>query len=198
MNILKYFKQNEKLKTESVETNKPSTEQILFAENALEIFSPKLESFGFERTKTKIEKYFTQIIFKKDNQYIKISGSTYPTDYPYSYNLILGEGDSENFPETDWNSIALWRLKKQIEPNCSAKEFEFPYNEKVKFSIENAKEELIKFGITFLNGNLEKFDEARKEQNKVREPYKIHTKDSNGNYKTEYEKESLELKKKYS
>ena len=198
MNILKFFKQNKKSKSESVETAKASSEHILFAENALEILSPKIESFGFERTKTKIEKYFTQIIFKKENQYIKISGSTYPRDYPYSYNLILGEGDSENFPETDWNSISLWRLKKQIEPNCKEKEFEFPHNEKVKFSLENAKKELMEFGITFLNGNLEKFYEARKEQNKVREPYKIHTKDNNGNYVTEYEKESTELKNKYS
>jgi hypothetical protein len=198
MNILNFFKQNIKLNNETVETEKASTEQTLFAENALEILSPKIESFGFERTKTKIEKHFTQIIFRKENQYLKISGSTYPTDYPYSYNIILGEGDSENFPETDWNSISLWRLKKQIEPNSVAKEYEFPFNEKVKFSLENAKEELIKFGITFLNGDLDKFHEARKEQNKAREPYKIHSKDNNGNYVTEYEKESSELKQKYS
>jgi hypothetical protein len=198
MNILNFFKQNRKLKNETVETEKASTEQLLFAENVLEILSHKIESFGFERTKTKIEKHFTQIIFKKENQYLKISGSTYPTDYPYSYNIILGEGDSENFPETDWNSISLWRLKKQIEPNSMAKEYEFPFNEKVKFSLENAKEELMKFGITFLNGDLDKFYEARKEQNKAREPYKIHSTDKNGNYVTEYEKESTDLKQKYS
>ena len=198
MNILNFFKQNGKLKNETVETKKASTEQILFAENALEILSPKIESFGFERTKTKIEKHFTKIIFRKENQYLKISGSTYPTDYPYLYNIILGEGESENFPETDWNSISLWRLKKQIEPNSKAKEYEFPFNEKVKFSLENAKEELIKFGITFLNGDLDKFYKARKEQNKVREPYKIYSKDENRNHVTEYEKESMELKQKYS
>jgi hypothetical protein len=198
MNILKFFKQNRKSKNETVETDKASSEQLLFAENALEILSPEIESFGFERTKTKIEKNFTQIIFRKENQYLKISGSTYPTDYPYSYNIILGEGESESFPETDWNSISLWRLKKQIEPNSVAKEYDFPFNEKVKFSLENAKEELVKFGITFLNGDLDNFFEARKELNKAREPYKIHSKDRNGNYVTEYEKESMELKRKYS
>jgi hypothetical protein len=78
MNILNFFKQNRKLKNETVETVKASTEQLLFAENALEILSPEIESFGFERTKTKIEKNFTQIIFRKGNQYVKIIGSTYP------------------------------------------------------------------------------------------------------------------------
>ena len=198
MNILKFFKQNIKSKSESVEILKASAEQTLFAENALEILSPIIESFCFERIKTKIEKYSTQIIFKKENQYIKICSSTYPTDYPYSYNIVLGEGDSESFPETDWNSIALWGLKKQIEPNSKAKEYDFPYNEKVAFSIENAKDELIKFGISFLKGHLEEFYKARKEQNRNREPYKIHRKDSNGNYTTEFEKESSELKNKYS
>ena len=198
MNILKFFKRNGKAKNETVETEKASTDQILFAENILEILSSNIESFGFERTKIEIEKYFTEIIYRKNKRYIKISGSTYPTDYPYCYNIIFGEGDSENFPETDWNSIALWKLKKSIEPNSKAKEYEFPFNEKVKFSIENANVELLKFGITFLNGEMEKFYDLRKEQNANREPYKIHSKDENGNYKTEYEKERMILKQKYS
>ena len=67
MNILKFFKQNKKSKGEAVEIVKASAEQTLFAENALEILSPIIESFGFKRIKTKIEKYSTQIIFKKEN-----------------------------------------------------------------------------------------------------------------------------------
>ena len=55
MNILKFFKQNKKSKGEAVEIVKASAEQTLFAENALEILSPIIESFGFERIKTKIE-----------------------------------------------------------------------------------------------------------------------------------------------
>ena len=57
MNILKFFKRNGKAKNETVETEKASTDQILFAENILEILSSNIESFGFERTKIKIEKY---------------------------------------------------------------------------------------------------------------------------------------------
>lgn len=198
MNILKFFKQNRNAKNVTVETERASAEHILFAEKTLEILSSNIESFGFERTKTKIEKYVTEIIYKKDNRYIKISGSTYPTDYPYCYNIIFGEGDSENFPENDWNSIALWKLKKLIEPDSKAKEYEFPFNEKVQFSIENANIELLRFGITFLNGEMEKFYEVRKEQNAIREPYNIHSKYETGNYKTGYEKESMMLKQKYS
>jgi len=116
MGLLDFFKRNKKLKTETVKTNKPSPEQTLFADNVLEIISPTVETFGFVRHKTEIEECFTTVIFRKDKQYIKISGSTYPTDYPYSYNVILGEGDSEDVYEWDWNSIALWRLKTKDRP----------------------------------------------------------------------------------
>ena len=198
MGILDFFKRNKKSKTETVKTSKPSPEQTLFADNVLEIISPTVETFGFVRHRTKIEKHFTTIIFRKDKQYIKISGSTYPTDYPYSYNVILGEGESEDFSEWDWNSIALWRLKTKIAPKAKAKEYEFPHGDKVKFSVSNANKELLKYADTFLHGNMTLFYETRSEQNKNREPYKIHTPDKDGNYTTTDEPISIEKKKKYS
>jgi hypothetical protein len=181
MGILDFFKRNIKRSNETVKTKKPSPEQTLFADTVLEIISPTVEQFGFTRHRTEIEKHFTTIIFRKDNQYIKVSGSTYPTDYPYYYNIVLGDGDSDNFTEWDWNSIALWRLKNKINPTAKAKEYEFPYGDKVKFSVTNANKELLKYADTFLCGDLTLFYESRSEQNKGREPYKIHTPDKNGN-----------------
>jgi hypothetical protein len=198
MGILDFFKRNNKSKTETVKTSKPSPEQTLFADIVLEIITPTVEKFVFQRHKTEIEEYFTTVIFRKDKQYIKISGSTYPTDYPYSYNVILGEGDSEDVYEWDWNSIALWRLKAKIDSKAKAKEFEFPYGDKVKFSVSNANEELLKYADTFLRGDLTLFHETRSEQNKDREPYKILTPDKDGNYKATDEQKSVEQKKKYS
>ena len=198
MGLLDFFKRNNKSKTETVKTKKPSPEQILFTDTVLEIINPTLETFGFVRHRTEIETYSSTIIFRKDRQYIKISGSTYPMDYPYSYNIILGDGDSEDFFEWDWNSIALWRLKNKIDPAIKANEYQFPLGDKVKYSVENAKKELIKYGTSFLNGDLTLFLETRSEQNKNREPYKIHKPDKNGNYITTDEPTSVEQKKKYS
>jgi hypothetical protein len=198
MALLDFFKRNNKAKTESLKTKKPSPEQILFADTVLKIISPSVESFGFMRHRTEIETHITTVVFRKDNQYIKINGSTYPTDYPYSYNLILGEGDSEDFFEWDWNSIALWRIKAKIDPNSNAKEYSFPTGDSVKYSLTNANKELLKYGLTFLNGDLTLFYETRKEQNKDREPYKIHAPDKNGKYQTTDEPKSVDQKKKYS
>jgi len=198
MGLLDFFRRNKKSKTEMVKITKASPEQTLFANTVLEIIGPTVEQFGFVRHRTEIEEYLTTIIFRKDKQYIKINGSTFPTDYPFSYNLILGEGDSEDFFEWDWNSIALWRLKTKIEPTAIAKEFEFPLGDKVKFSLSNANKELLKYAETFLQGNLTLFYETRSDQNKGREPYKIHTPDKNGKYTTTFEQRSVEQKEKYS
>jgi hypothetical protein len=83
-----------------------------------------------------------------------MSGSTYQTDYPYSYNIVLGDGDSENIFEWDWNSIALWRLKNQIDLTTKDKEYVFPLGGKVKFSLPHAHKQLLKFADTFLRGDL--------------------------------------------
>lgn len=198
MGILDFFRRNKKFKTETVKTKRPSPEQILFAETVLEVISPTVEKFGFIRHRTEIETHFTTITFRKGKQYIKISGSTYPTDYPYSYNIILGEGDSEEFLEYDWNSIALWRLKTKIDPAAKAKEYEFPLGTKVKYNVSNANKELLQYGATFLNGELPLFYETRSEQNRGRESYKIHTPDNNGKYTTTEDPTSAEQKRKYS
>jgi len=199
MGIFDFLKKDKKgEKVISERTEKPSPEQKIFAETALEVFSPTFDDFGFKKHRINIKKNSTNITFRKENQYIKISSSTYPTDYPYFYNIILGEGDSEDFFEYDWNSIALWILKFKTEPKTKASEYAFPFGESVKISLENANLELKKYGLTFLKGNLDLFRELRKEHNGQREPYKIHSPDENGHYKTTNDPVSVKQKKKYS
>ncbi|MEH1009463.1 hypothetical protein VDP25_17120 [Winogradskyella sp. ECml5-4] len=196
MGIFDFIKGNKKAKSEK--TEKPSPEQKLFSEKAMEIVIPTFEKFGYIKHRIEIGKHSSIIIYRKENQYLKISSTTYPTDYPYCYNIIFGEGDSEDVLEYDWNSIALWRFKKIIEPKSKASEYEFPTKKGVEPSLENANNELLKYGLTFLNGDLNLFHEIRKEQNQNREPYKIYSPDKNGKYQTSYEPKSVEQKKKYS
>jgi len=177
---------------------KPSLNHIAFTDKALDIFSSEMEKFGFLRHWTEIEPNSTTIVFRKDKQYIKIDGSTEPRDLNDCYNIILGEGDSEDFWEWDWNSIALWRLKQAIDPKAKAQEYSFPFGDKISYSLINAKNELLKYGQTFLNGDLALFHNTRQKQNRSREPYKIHSPDKNGKYQTIDEPKSLEMKKKYS
>ncbi len=73
------------------QTMKSPSPHRLFSKVALQIIGPTVEQYGFVKHKKKAEKFFTEIIFRKNSQYIQISASTYPTDYPYFYNIILGD-----------------------------------------------------------------------------------------------------------
>ena len=196
MGIFDFIKGNKKAKLDIAE--KPSPEQKLFTEKAAEIIIPTFEQFGFKKHRIEIGKYSSIILYRKENQYLKISSTTYPTDYPYCYNIIFGDGDSEDVFEYDWNSVALWQFKREIEHNSTASEYKFPTKNRVELSLRNANSELQKYGLTFLNGEMELFYKIRKEQNQNREPYKIHSPDKNGKYQTAFEPKSVEQKKKYS
>lgn len=198
MGFLDFFRRNKKPKTEAVKIRQPSPEQAQFAEAVLTIISPTVEAFGFVRHCTEIDQHATEIIFRKGSQYIKIDSSTYPTDYPYFYNIVLGDGDSKARPESDWNAVALWRLKTKVEPTAKAKEYTFPVGEHIRFSVLNANQELTKYASSFLRGDLTLFLECRSALNQAREPYKIHSPDEAGNYTTTDEPASVEMKRRFS
>jgi hypothetical protein len=197
MDFLKYFRKDLKLKNKVVDNPEPSSEQLHFAETVLNLVDPTVEKFGFMRISTNIRTYSTSIIYRKAEQYVKVSSTTYPTDYPYFFNITLGEGDSEDFLEYDWNSITICIIKNSIE-KIETNEFDFPYKDDVKPSIENAVADLLKYGGTFLKGDMTLFREVRSQFNELREPYKIYSQDENGNYFTRIEPVSAVKKKKYS
>jgi hypothetical protein len=196
MSIFNFFrrKTNPGKKTEE----KASIEQMEFAEEVLKVIAPTIEKFNFVLYSTQIKKYSTKIIWRKENQYVKVTSTNYPTDYPYYYNIVLGEGNSDNFFESDWNSVAVWALVRVIEPTANINSYDFPFGEKVIESISDANKHLLKYGRSFLSSDLTIFNQARKLINEKREPYKIHAPDENGIYIETVEPKSAEQKEKYS
>ena len=176
---------------------KSSPEQERFAEFVIKIISPTVEQFEFELHKNEVENYSTTIVWRRGSQYVKIESTTYPPDGLY-YNIVLGEGDSDDFFEYDWNSVAIWALAQITAPKAKVVSYDFPFGDNVKNSVKNANKDLLLYGETFLKGDLTVFYEARKKINKKRQPYKIHKPNKNGVYETENEPISVEKKKKYS
>ncbi len=181
-----------------IKKNKKTDKNIIkFADTASFVFDDFLNFHGFKSELKEIEEFFCTLIYRKQETYIKISASTHPRDYPNHYNIILGEGSSD-WPDTDWNSVALWRIKKEISPDLKAKEYSLTDFEKIDDCLKNAKNELEKFGDSFLNGDLTIFRKVRQRINQQREPYKIHQKDNSGRFKTIIDKVSKKLKEKFS
>ncbi len=203
MGLFGFFRKNRRRGENAIVTENPSPEQTAFAESVLSIIAQTMAEGGFKRDKVEIKTYSTTIVFRKGKRYVKISSTSYPTDYPYHYDLDLGEGDSDNFFEYDWNSVSLARVAKIIDPHKKIDNYNFPvgdpaFEKKIKFSVENTNRDLLKYGASFLEGDLSIFYQARKEVNIEREPYKISVPDKNGVRKTTYEPISMKQKKKYS
>jgi hypothetical protein len=170
---------------------------IEFGKLALAMFKDALASHGFKRESKKTEQYFCEIVFVNGERYVKISANIHPRDFPPYFNVVLGEGPRE-FLESDWNSIALWRLKNLITSTDTGSEYSLETPDKLPELLDRAKAELLEFGQGFLRGDLEQFRKARSEQNRRREPYKIHSPDSDGHYTVSDEPESVKMKEKYS
>ncbi|MBD81172.1 MAG: hypothetical protein CL840_19800 [Crocinitomicaceae bacterium] len=200
MRLFNFFKNKGKSKpAKKVKKEKPSDHELAFAQVILNIIGPTVEKHDFVLHNKEIKKYSTTIIWRKKKQYVKVNSTTYPRDYPYHYNIIVGEGNSDDFLEYDWNSVAIWALARVTNPEIDVASYNFPYDEQqVKPSVEIAHKHLLTYGMTFLNGDLTIFNEARKMINKDREPYKIHSLGKYGKYETTDEPKSVEQKKKYS
>ncbi|PNQ72539.1 hypothetical protein C1T31_10305 [Hanstruepera neustonica] len=165
----------------SRDNSKPSKKHLSFSKSALEIIGTFVEGYGFQLHNNKVETYFTTIIWTKNQQYIKLTASDFPTDYPYTYDIKLGEGNCDDFFESEWDSISISAIQRLTEPNKKYNGYDFPKKSEFKGSLEKAKKELLEFGNNFLNGNLELFYKARILTNGENKPKKIIKKDKNGN-----------------
>ena len=163
------------------------------------VFDKPLADYGFKLKRKKTEKLFCERIYINGDRYVRISGDVHPMDFPPHYNIVLGQGSYE-WPDTDWNSVALWRIKKSIDPKAKAKEYSLEQldSNKLEHSLSHAKNELLDYGQQFLTGDIELFDKVRRGQNKDRQPYKIYSPTDNGGRETIIDEESKRLKEKYS
>lgn len=168
-----------------------------FSKLIFDNFSEFLKQYGFQYIRKRIEKYFCEIIYAKQKLYISFEANIHPRDYPPYFNILLGEG-SIGWPDYDWNNIALWHFIKQTKEKNSIQEYSLEDSSKLEKNLERAKRDLIKYGRSFLNGDLSYFYQIRKGLNKDREPYRISTKNKDGSYSEKYDKESIKLKEKYS
>lgn len=175
----------------------------IFCKSIEDEFDEFLVSFGFTRTKSSASENGFSVTYRSGQLYVNIGGTLHPHDYPYYSWLKFGEG-SDEFPETDWNAIALWRIVQEISPDDYTKEKDLyelkpdlsadEVGDKVRSILSSCK----KHGVSFLNGNLEVFHRIRFAQNKGREPYKIYTPKKEGGFSISLDKLSSQLKKKFS
>jgi len=158
----------------------PSKKHRAFSNIAIETIGSLVEKHGFHLHAEKNERFFTTIIWKKEKQYLKISATDYPME-PSQYDIILGEGNCDDFFESEWDSISICDIKRFLASDTNPIEYDFPKKRELQTSLENAKIELLKFGNDFLHGNMDVFYRVRFLTNGATKPEKIIVKDATGN-----------------
>jgi len=138
-----------------------SEEQIDFANGAIEIFNPALKQYGFKLLKLNITKYGTAIIWLKNKCYIDLSGNTHPRDSPNYYGIALGEFKTDYYHYADLDRVGLWRLKAIQENLDKVNDTTFPFGVDIQPSLNQTKDDLVKYGKSFLQADLTEFYYAR-------------------------------------
>lgn len=158
------LKKSEETSSNIVNYEVTSSEQIEFANAAIEIFNPVLRHFGFNLLKLKITEYSSTVIWIKNKCYIDLSSNTHPKDAPNYYGILLGEFKEDYYHYSDLDCVGLWRLKSIQDNFKMINETPFPLGEDIKPSLIQTIEDLIKYGNGFLQGDLKQFYQARKIQ----------------------------------
>ena len=166
-------------------------------------FDSYLETFGFKRTRNEANRDGFSIIYRNGESYVYFGGTLHQRDHPFYFWLSFGRG-SDQMPECDWNSTALWRMIQAVnleDHEEHASLYDIPddiTSAQIKKKILILKRLCEQYGSGFLGDDLSLFEKVRATMNKDREPYKVYSPNSDGTYSMDYDPQSSKLKDKYS
>ncbi len=163
-----------------------------FVALADDTFAEALATFGFAPVASdNHDSWHCSRTYRSGERYIEITASCHPRDGGPECRVILGDGSHE-WPDRDWNAIALWRLIGKGGNYC------FKRVEDLDALLPKMSSDLLSEATDFLQGDVARFTAKRKEQNRGRTPYTIHEPQPDGSYSSRPDPESEDLKSRFS
>ena len=176
--------------------SKVEPEVAAFVAGSESLIAPWLAGFGFSQGEHEVSRYAASLAFVNDARYVRLSVNVEPRDPPRYCSVALGEG-SLQWPEVDWNGIALWRLARD-QGESELSEYPLEAEAAVLDLVERMRTDLERYGLRFLQGDVSAFRRVRAETNRTRAPYRIHRPIDDGGYASEVDPKSAELKARFS
>jgi hypothetical protein len=177
-----------------------------FAAACAAIFDAPLLSHGFSRGTARLEPTFCTQDYCAGTRYIAVSVTADPREPPFYSNVMLGDG-SVDWPDRDWNSVALWRLAREHGAGDEVSPGSYPLSDSAEGQpipsdlgplFTRMRDDLISFAADFLRDDLRAFRRARAAQTDARSPYMIHRPDGRGGYVSSVDPASAKLKERFS
>jgi hypothetical protein len=170
------------------------------------VFDSLLLSYGFSPAAARLGPKSCEQDYCAGHRYIAVSVSADPREPPSYSNIVLGEGSVE-WPERDWNSVALWRVARDNGGGEKASLGTYPLaHESLNQASASGlvpiftrmRDDLVAVASDFLNGDLSAFRRSRAFQTRGRAPYAIHRPDGHGGYVSSVDLVSAKLKAQFS
>jgi len=178
--------------------------QVAFPPLCAATFAAPLAAHGFAAQAAMIEPTVCTQRYVAGARYIEVTANVDPRDAPYYCNVTLGDGRTD-WPERDWNSVALWRLiRDQASSPAEAEAKEYLLGDKSEVvealgrSFDRMRADLLRYAGDFLAGDLRIFRRVRAVQTRERSPYMVHKPDGRGGYVARVHAESAALKERFS
>lgn len=176
--------------------SKIEAEVATFVTGSENLIAPWLADFGFFPGAREVSRYGASLAFINDVRYVRLYVNVEPRDPPRYCSVVLGEGSLE-WPEVDWNGVALWRLARD-QGESEFSEYPLETEAAVPDLVERMREDLERYGLRFLQGDVAAFRRVRAETNRARAPYRIYRPIDDGSYASEVDPKSAELKARFS
>jgi hypothetical protein len=119
-------------------------------------------------------------------------------DGPAHCTLMLGEGSHE-FPDADWNAVALWQLAEGPgAPPPTEEPYLLPDAGELTSVLKRMNADLQRMGADFLAGDLRHFRAVRARVVAARTPYRIWSPAPGGRYSVTEDPDSAALRTRYA
>ena len=134
--------------------------------------------------------------YRNGDRYVKVTATTDYRDGP-QVNVEVGEG-SLDWPEVDWNGVALWQLRGRVWPG-RASPGSYPLGSIAGLPdvLAKAATDTEQHAADFLHGDLQRFRSARARVTRRRKPYQVGVPGASGRYEFTDDPESAELKRRF-
>ncbi|MDX5396492.1 MAG: hypothetical protein LPK21_09855 [Hymenobacteraceae bacterium] len=158
-------------------TKKPPIDLAQFAALAAEIIAPVLAEAGFVPGQLELTTTYCLLPYLHQNRYIIVKADAHPGNS--YFNILLGEGTPE-WPDAEWQSVALWRVQQAKAPATNAGEYALTGSKDITPVLQQAATDLKTYASDFLKGDATLVKQLRNDQVKEQQPFKLAQKDKKG------------------
>jgi hypothetical protein len=162
-------------------------------------FKAPLAGYGFRPVRgTLAHPKVARRIYRAGDRYVGVSATTHPMDAPAHCTLAVGEGSHE-FPDADWNAIALWQLAAEGHAPPPVEEpYRLPDIGQLPSVLQLMNADLLRLAADFLAGDLRHFRAVRAGVAAARMPYRIWSPAPGGGYSPTEDPKSAALRTRYA